>query len=86
MQINPQPHGFLVKGFTLDAETSSDRILAFRAILRDPGSTAPLPTVGEDALASIQKEDHLPLVVVGVDRYLAFYQEVTRNPDAIAAV
>jgi hypothetical protein len=27
----------------------------------------------DEALASIQKEDHLPLVVVGVDSYLAFY-------------
>jgi hypothetical protein len=38
------------------------------------------------ALASIQKEDHLPLVVVGIDRYLAFYQEVTNDPDAIVGV
>jgi hypothetical protein len=37
----------------------------------------------DDALASIQKEDHLPVVVVGVDRYLAFYQEITKDPDAI---
>jgi hypothetical protein len=40
----------------------------------------------DEALASIQKEDHLPLVVVGVERYLAFYQEVTRDPDAIVGV
>lgn len=40
----------------------------------------------DEALASIQKEDHLPLVVVGVDRYLAFYQEVTKDPDAIVGV
>ena len=37
----------------------------------------------DDALAALQKEDRLPLVVVGVDRYLAFYQEVTKDPDAI---
>src|SRR5262249_18526050 len=37
----------------------------------------------DDALAAIQKEDHLPVVLVGVDRYLAFYQEVTKDPDAI---
>jgi hypothetical protein len=37
----------------------------------------------DEALAAIQKEDPLPVVVVGVDRYLAFYQEVTRDPDAI---
>jgi hypothetical protein len=40
----------------------------------------------DDALAAIQKEDHVPLVVVGVDRYLAFYQEVTQDPDAIVGV
>src|SRR5215468_3217306 len=40
----------------------------------------------DDALASIQKEDHVPVVVVGVDRYLAFYQEVTKDPDAIVGV
>src|SRR5215831_17161381 len=40
----------------------------------------------DDALAAIQKEDHLPVVVVGVDRYLAFYQEVTTDPDAIVGV
>jgi hypothetical protein len=40
----------------------------------------------DEALASIQKEDHLPLVVMGVDRYLAFYQEVTKDPDSIVGV
>ncbi len=25
----------------------------------------------------------MPVVVVGVDRYLAFYQEITKDPDAI---
>jgi Bacterial archaeo-eukaryotic release factor family 3 len=40
----------------------------------------------DDALARIQKEDHLPIVVVGVDRYLAFYQEVTKDPDAIVGL
>lgn len=40
----------------------------------------------DEALAVIQKEDPLPVVVVGVDRYLAFYQEVTKNPDAIVGL
>ena len=40
----------------------------------------------DDALAAIQKEDPLPVVVVGVDRYLAFYQEVTKDPDAIVGL
>jgi hypothetical protein len=40
----------------------------------------------DDALAAIQTEDPLPVVVVGVDRYLAFYQEVTKNPDAIVGL
>jgi hypothetical protein len=35
------------------------------------------------ALAAIQKEEHLSVVLVGVERYLAFYQEVTKDPDAI---
>jgi len=40
----------------------------------------------DDALGAIQKEDHLPVVVVGVDRYLAFYQEITKDPDAIVGL
>jgi hypothetical protein len=40
----------------------------------------------DEALARIQKEDHLPVVVVGVDRYLAFYQEITKDPDAIVGL
>jgi Bacterial archaeo-eukaryotic release factor family 3 len=38
------------------------------------------------ALAVIQKDDPLPLIVVGVDRYLAFYQEITKGPDAIVGL
>ena len=34
----------------------------------------------DDVLAAIQKEDPLPVVVVGVDRYLAFFHEVTKDP------
>jgi hypothetical protein len=37
----------------------------------------------DDALADIQKHDRLPLIVAGVDRHLAFYQEVTKHSDAI---
>ena len=37
----------------------------------------------DDALAALQKEDPLPVVVVGIARYLAFYQQVTQDPDAI---
>jgi len=40
----------------------------------------------DDALAVIQKEDRVLLVVVGVDRYLAFYQEVTKDPDSIVGL
>ncbi len=40
----------------------------------------------DNALAKIQKEDHLPVVIVGVDRYLAFYQEITKDPDAIVGL
>lgn len=35
------------------------------------------------ALAALQKEDKQPVVLVGVDRYLAFYQEITQDPDSI---
>jgi hypothetical protein len=37
----------------------------------------------DEALAAIQKEEHLPLVVVGVERYLAFFQEMTRDAESI---
>jgi len=40
----------------------------------------------DDALAALQKDDHLPVVLVGVDRHVAFYQEVTKDPDAIVGV
>jgi hypothetical protein len=40
----------------------------------------------DDALAAIQKEDPLSIVVVGVDRYLAFYHEVTKDPEAIVGL
>jgi hypothetical protein len=40
----------------------------------------------DDALATIQKADPLPLVVVGIERNLAFFQEVTKDPDAIVGV
>lgn len=35
------------------------------------------------ALAALQKVERLPVVVVGVERYLAFFQEVTSDADAI---
>ena len=37
----------------------------------------------DQALAAIQKHDRLPVIVVGVDRYLAFYQEITKDSDSI---
>src|SRR5262245_37104284 len=40
----------------------------------------------DDALAAVQKDDHLPLVLVGVDRHVAFYQEVTKDREAIVGV
>ena len=40
----------------------------------------------DEALAEIQKHDPVPVVVVGVDRYLAMYQEVTKSPDAVVGV
>src|SRR5262245_29506508 len=40
----------------------------------------------DDALAAVQKDDHLLMVLVGVDRHVAFYQEVTKDPGAIVGV
>jgi Bacterial archaeo-eukaryotic release factor family 3 len=37
----------------------------------------------DEALTAIQKEDPLPVVIVGVDRYLAFYHEIAKQPDMI---
>ncbi len=40
----------------------------------------------DEALAILQKEDPLPVEVVGIERYLAFYQEITKDPDAIVGL
>lgn len=40
----------------------------------------------DDAVAALQKANRLALVVVGVERYLAFYQEVSRQPEAIVGM
>jgi hypothetical protein len=37
----------------------------------------------DEALGALQKANPLPVVVVGVERNLAFYREVTRQPEAI---
>ncbi|MBK8988632.1 MAG: hypothetical protein IPM39_21605 [Chloroflexi bacterium] len=39
----------------------------------------------DEAFKPFYTDDELPLVVVGVDRYLAFFQEVTARPGAVAA-
>ena len=39
-----------------------------------------------DAVAELQKHDKLPLVVVGVERYLAFYEEVTADAESIVGL
>lgn len=39
----------------------------------------------DQAFKPFYTDDELPLVVVGVDRYLAFFQEVAAKPDIIAA-
>jgi hypothetical protein len=38
----------------------------------------------DEKFGAFQTEEKLPLVVAGVDRYLAFYWEVSRSPDDIA--
>lgn len=40
----------------------------------------------DEALAAIQKQDPLPIVLVGVERYLAFYQEISQFNDAIVGM
>lgn len=40
----------------------------------------------DEALAAIHKEDPLPIVLVGVDRYLAFYQEISRLNESIVGM
>lgn len=37
----------------------------------------------DEALAALQKEERLPVIVVGVERYLAFFQEVTSDAESI---
>jgi release factor family 3 len=38
----------------------------------------------DEKFGAFQAEEKLPLVAAGVDRYLAFYREVSRSPDDIA--
>jgi hypothetical protein len=40
----------------------------------------------DDAVAALQKANPLPLVVVGVERNLAFYREITRQSEAIVGM
>jgi hypothetical protein len=40
----------------------------------------------DDALTPLQKANPLPLVVVGVERNLAFFREITRHADAIVGL
>jgi hypothetical protein len=37
----------------------------------------------DEALEALQKVDRQPVVLVGIERYLAFYQEIARDPDSI---
>src|SRR5262249_36283553 len=40
----------------------------------------------DDAVAALQKSNPLPLVLVGVERNLAFYQEVTRQAGVVVGM
>ena len=40
----------------------------------------------DGALESLQKAERLPVVVVGVERYLAFYQATASHPDSIVGL
>jgi hypothetical protein len=53
-----------------------------RSAVRDEAQRTFFRSV-DDAVGALQKDRPLPLVVVGVERNLAFYQEVTRQAGAI---
>jgi hypothetical protein len=56
-----------------------------RSAVRDDAHRSFFRSV-DDAVAAVQKADPLPLVVVGVERNLAFFQEVTRQARSIAGL
>jgi hypothetical protein len=56
-----------------------------RSVVRDEALRRFFRSV-DDALGALQKANPLPLVVVGVDRNLAFYREVTRHAAAIVGM
>src|SRR5262249_57155717 len=56
-----------------------------RSAVRDEAQRTFFRSV-DDAVDALQQANLLPLVVVGVERNLAFYREVTRQSGAIAAM
>jgi hypothetical protein len=56
-----------------------------RSAVRDDSHRQFFRKVAE-AVAALQKVDKTPLVVVGVERYLAFYQEVTTDAESIVGL
>jgi hypothetical protein len=40
----------------------------------------------DEALEAVQKADRQPVILVGIDRYLAFYQEIAKDPDSIVGM
>lgn len=56
-----------------------------RSAVRDDAHRAFFRSV-DDAVAAVQKANPLPLIVVGVERNLAFFREVTRHAAAIVGM
>ncbi|HZY90260.1 MAG TPA: hypothetical protein VFE78_35890 [Gemmataceae bacterium] len=56
-----------------------------RSAVRDDAMRAFFRSV-DDAVAALQKADPLPLVVVGVERNLAFFREVTRQSGSVVGM
>ncbi|MFO0888735.1 MAG: hypothetical protein U0790_06260 [Isosphaeraceae bacterium] len=40
----------------------------------------------DEAVAALQSEEKFPIVLAGIERFLGFYQEVTKDPDSIVAM
>src|SRR5262249_37863476 len=56
-----------------------------RSAVRDEATRQFFRSVDE-AVAALQKTNPLPLIVVGVERNLAFYQEVTRQAESVVGM
>lgn len=74
IHTGPGGRGRLPGGLGVDSSAVRDE--AHRAFFR----------TADDAVASVQEADRLPLVVVGVERHLASFRAVTHQAEAIAGM